>query len=295
MVDANAPLHSRPLHSVLALAATIPFCLFCGIFISPFIWQGLGAVMDPPAFNRVLSRITVLSFVLSLFLLRKRIGYLPRLKDMLQYGNQSRSQLAHGIICALVPLLLLTPILIILDIWRWDIEPFSRIATKLPTYLISAALIAVFEEILSRGIIMGTLLQRLRPFYAILISSAFFAAVHPLNSPDGSPTIFHPLMGFESLSQFGAIFSDPRTLSKLVGYFLVGIILALGTVRTGRLYLAMGLHFGWVLFIKADGFWISRDSAFKFFFGGGRLVDGACIWLLLAALIIYIGRVKRHV
>ena len=69
------------------------------------------------------------------------------------------------------------------------------------------------------------------------------------------------------------------------GFFnlaLAGALLALAYQRTGNLYFSIGLHAGWIFWLKSYGF-LTRDAANAnaWFWGTSKLIDG---WLALIVL-----------
>jgi hypothetical protein len=71
------------------------------------------------------------------------------------------------------------------------------------------------------------------------------------------------------------------------GFFnltLAGVMLGLAYQRTGNLYFSIGLHAGWIFWLKTYGaFTISAPHAATWFWGTGKLIDG---WLALIVLVV---------
>ncbi len=100
------------------------------------------------------------------------------------------------------------------------------IAGALAVYAINQALVAVGEELVSRGYIQQNLATRLTMPFAILISAVMFA-------------IFHvPSMVYYSLPLMLAIIMFSNVI-------LAGILFGIAFARTRNLWLPIGLHFGW--------------------------------------------------
>ncbi|OGO80167.1 MAG: hypothetical protein A3K41_03580 [Chloroflexi bacterium RIFOXYD12_FULL_57_15] len=78
------------------------------------------------------------------------------------------------------------------------------------------------EELLSRGYHLQTLASGTNLFWGVLLSSAVFGALH-LGNPNA-------------------------TWVSAAGIFLAGLFLAYGYLRTGQLWLSIGLHIGWNFF-----------------------------------------------
>jgi membrane protease YdiL (CAAX protease family) len=108
----------------------------------------------------------------------------------------------------------------------------------------------ILEEIFFRGFILALLLRSWPPPRAALACSLLFAAVHFLRPPAAWE---HGLAGTEWFSGFAALGAVAGQwtnahflLAEFATLFAVGWVLALARLRTGRLWLSMGLHGGWV-------------------------------------------------
>ena len=121
-----------------------------------------------------------------------------------------------------------------------------RIVRKaLPTALV----VSVLEEILFRGILLGIFLRVMRPGLAVLSISLLFALVHFLEPPPGVKVPDPEALdaGFVLLGQIlGRLLEPSDLVGRFLTLFAVGAILALARLRTGSLWLPIGLHAGWV-------------------------------------------------
>ncbi|MBE7559178.1 CPBP family intramembrane metalloprotease [bacterium] len=270
----------------LVAAALLPAVCYLLGFLS---WGEDG----PPSTGRVFARLAVFSFILAVGLLHRRIGYAPALRAGLRWDARGRRQLAQGIALAFLPMLGLALAAVALGAWRWLPQALEKMA-RLPGYFASAVIISVLEEMLFRGVILSTLRRTWGVVAAVLVSALFFALLHPLGSPEDTPVRASWSALAAIFSGYLAAFAEPLVLRQIVGYFLVGVILAVATVRSGRLWYAVGLHFGWVFFIRADGLFLSRNPAWSsLYFGNNRLVDGVLIWFFLLLVLILVDRMSR--
>lgn len=116
-----------------------------------------------------------------------------------------------------------------------------------------ALAVALIEEILFRGVLLGIFLRAMRPGPAIALLSFLFAFVHFLEPPDGA-TVPDPeaaTAGFVLLGQIFERFADPLSmLSRFSIIAMVGVVLAYARYRTASLWLPIGLHVGWVFGVK---------------------------------------------
>jgi uncharacterized protein len=140
------------------------------------------------------------------------------------------------------------------------------------TFVLTAIAVPLIEESFFRGVLFGLLRRTLRWPYALAFLSFFFAILHFLGPKPGGPRASgqHWYSGFEHLQQLFWQFGEPSlVLGGWVTLFMVGWILGYTVVRTRSLYLAMGLHGGWVLAMRfydefcqrvnRDNIWIGKD------------------------------------
>lgn len=134
------------------------------------------------------------------------------------------------------------------EVYRWkNILPWG----KVPPLLISAAVVALLEEGLFRGGILGLFRRTMSPGAAIFFTSAIFSAVHFLK-PDDDVKIeaVSWLSGFALIPHMFHQFGEPLLLlGGFTTIFVLGLLLADVTVRTRSLWLAIGFHAG-LVFVK---------------------------------------------
>src|SRR5581483_10714672 len=162
----------------------------------------------------------------------------------------------------------------------------------------TAVIVSVLEEILFRGAIFGGLRRIWDWRFALLLSSAIYAIVHFMESARLSGPVTWT-SGLELLPRMLRGFADWQTV--IPGFFnltLAGSLLALAYQRTGNLYLSMGLHAGWIFWLKSYGMVTSTvPGAHSWFFGTDKLIDGWLALLVLAfalAVLVRLPFVKRE-
>jgi len=134
----------------------------------------------------------------------------------------------------------------------------SRMPAEVPAvigYAFSALLIAVLEETIVRGVLFR-LLQRLWTLWpAVLVSSMLFAYLHFLKA---SPDAFGdgPILE-KGFAVMGSALSAPAHTEafalRFLNLTLMSILLCLVVARTGTIWIAVGLHAGWVWLKKSNG------------------------------------------
>ena len=233
------------------------FVFLGGALVAPQAWKliqllppdqlhGLIGDVQRMPFHRYLSRSIQVAAIVLLPLLLLSL-HVRSLEELGLYSNDRRFKdllagLASGIPAALVLMtaIFLSGALEFHANWRPSVLP--RIA-------VSAVVVAVMEEFLFRGVILGFLRQSFSRWIAICCSALIFAGLHFLNLPSSgnekvAPTVWSGFSALSSLDQslppwplFGWAFAT---------LLLAGIILAWMTTRTGSLWASIGLHGSWV-------------------------------------------------
>jgi uncharacterized protein len=167
----------------------------------------------------------------------------------------------------------------------------AGLCSKLLSAAVSAGVVAVpvavLEETFFRGTLMGVLRRACSPGRAVFLSSTIYALVHFFQKPP-PPEAVHWFSGLLTLGQMMRGFVDWTAL--LPGFFtllLAGSILGLAFQRTGNLFFPVGLHAGWIFWLRFTGAAMSlRPEANPWFWGSGKLIDG---WLAVVALGLVLG------
>ena len=129
-------------------------------------------------------------------------------------------------------------------IYTWKSHlPWRLAAGVFPT----AIIVAVIEEFLFRGAILGLVRQTVSTGPAIVLVSALFSVIHFFRPVDGQILAVHWYSGFELLGKLFWRFGDPLLVGGgFTTIFVLGLLLAHSVVRTRSLWLAIGLHAGTV-------------------------------------------------
>jgi len=168
--------------------------------------------------------------------------------------------------------------------------PAGRLVERISSAVLTAAVVSVLEEILFRGAIFGAMRKAFRWPVAVVISSAIYALVHFFSRPL-SPVEIHWTSGLVLLPTMLSGFVEVEQV--VPGFFnltLAGALLALAYQYTGNLYFSIGLHAGWIFWLKTYGS-LTREAAHAdaWFWGTGKLIDGwlALIVLAFASLLLW--------
>jgi membrane protease YdiL (CAAX protease family) len=134
--------------------------------------------------------------------------------------------------------------------FAWQFNPMPVVWGGLAAWLVVFLMVGWQEELLSRGYHLQTLESGLNLFWAVLLSSTVFGALH-LGNPNAN------------------------WLSTL-GIVLAGIYLALPFIITRQLWLSIGLHIGWNFFEGVVfGFPVSGLTTFRLMVHN---VQGPVLW-----------------
>lgn len=161
----------------------------------------------------------------------------------------------------------------------------------------TAVVVAFLEEILYRGALFGTLRKTTSWLKALIISSAVYALCHFFGKAE-SPIVINWLSGFFTLGSMFRGFIDLHALVPgFINLFLVGAILAWAFQRTGNLFFSIGLHAGWIFWLRSLSLLTDKvPAAPSVMWGGSKMIDGwAASVVLLAVLAAVICKQKQQV
>ncbi len=151
----------------------------------------------------------------------------------------------------------------------------------------SAVIVAILEELVFRGALFGILRKSLPCAIAVLASSAVYSVVHFIKNGDLSGAVAWN-SGLKLLAAL--VMRHPPMVPAFFTLLAAGSILAILYQRTGALYFSIGLHAGWIFWLKSYRFLLNSTAEPGSFWGSGNLIDGwlACLILcvILASLVI---------
>jgi membrane protease YdiL (CAAX protease family) len=229
-------------------AATI---IFGALIAPPIFWSGqwLAAHGVLPAlarfdFEAYFHRAIVLAALVFLFP-TIRFMQIRSAKDLGLIQNRHRLRdSGRGFLLAAIPLLCFGGLLLALGTYSLRA---SISWAALGRIVLTAVVVPLIEEPLFRGFFLGVLLRSCRPAVATVLSAAIFSIVHFLKAPNETTMSPAWYSGFVSISHSLSQFSDPMMLAAgFATLFLIGCILADARIRTGSLWLPIGLHSGWI-------------------------------------------------
>lgn len=134
--------------------------------------------------------------------------------------------------------------------FAWQFEPPLMVLVNTLLAALLFLLVGWSEELLSRGYHLQTIASGLNRAWGVVLSSAVFGCLHLLNP--GASWI------------------------STLGIFVAGLFLAFGYLRTGQLWLSIGLHIGWNFFEgPVFGFLVSGTD---FYHISHVTISGPVLW-----------------
>jgi CAAX protease family protein len=248
----------RPIRSLLVYFV---FVFLGGALLAPLLfWLTQGAAAHCPAFSRLAAQ-PFHRYVDRSLLGLAVIGLWPLLvscgmKGLADLGLKGRKRPVKDIVCGFFVGFVSLAIVALFSVLKEtkNLQTHFSSAQLLQHLLnatLAAVIVAVLEEIIFRGALFG-ILRKAMPWPAALVfSSAIYAWVHFLKKADAPPPA-HWFSGLEALGQMCAHAQPLRP--AFLTLFSAGAILALAYQRTGSLFFSMGLHAGWIFWLKSYQF-----------------------------------------
>jgi len=235
-------LLAYPVAVVLLACVMSPPLFWAGNFLAE---AGILKIVEGFPFHRYFSRSVQISALLLLWPAFRWVG-IHRLSELgIDPNRRWRRDLVVGFLIAFLPVLALGAGYFFSGVYEvrpdWEGVKFLRVAG-------TACAVSVVEEFLFRCVFLGLCLMAMGRLAAVSVSAVFFAVVHFLKTskqPLEAPVTW--LSGFEQLPLlFSSAPSWPLLGWAFLSLVLAGILLAAGTLRTRSLFLAIGLHAGWI-------------------------------------------------
>lgn len=290
-------------------AAGLLLCYIIGVFavgalLAPWLFHcvqwaagefpALKSLASQP-FHRYVNRSLLVVALVALWPLLRALGIADRRALGFVSLSTARRSLGLGLALGFGSLLLAAALMALADVRGFNSSLAAPVLLKLlVTATLSALTVALLEEFLFRGVVFGAL-RRVWPLWpALLASSALYSAVHflarvahtgPVEWTSGLallPGMLGGLSVFETLV--------PAALTLVLG----GVALGLAYQRTGNLWFAIGLHAGWVFWLKVfKTVTVAGAAAPSSFWGTEKLLDGWLACLIMAAVVGIVARLPQ--
>lgn len=245
-------------------------------------------------FHRYVNRCLLVTAVLGLWPLLRALNLFGRRALGLNSPLAARRELGWGLVLGFGSLLVVAVALTTAGARAWNAGLGAVTAVKLLlSATVSASAVALLEEVLFRGVVFGAL-RRVWPMWAALLASAaLYATLHFLarvahEGPVGWDA------GLALLPRMMRGIAAPENLLPALTLLLGGLALGLACQRTGNLWFAIGLHAGWVFWLKVfKSITVVGPAAGGAFWGTEKLLDGWMALLTMAAVLAVVARLPQ--
>jgi membrane protease YdiL (CAAX protease family) len=236
------------------------------------------------SFAKIFNRTFMISGILLFFFCRRLLGIArPADLGLTRLSDGSRD-IAIGWLFAAASMALLAAVMTLYDVFT----PFFRLSLgesirRCASALAAGAFTGLLEEVFFRGILFKGLFQQ-GQVRAYLGANLFYSALHFVKPSDAdSMEAFDPLAGVRHLASTFTPFLEPLPLLPgIFGLFLIGVVLSFAFYRTANIYLAIGLHAGWVFGLKTlrvFGDFRREDLDWMFGSTDPKVVSGVFTWI----------------
>jgi membrane protease YdiL (CAAX protease family) len=141
----------------------------------------------------------------------------------------------------------------------------------------AAVLVGVGEETLFRGVLLRRFVNDAGRGVGVVATTAVYAVVHALRTGSGPRGAVEWTAGWERLPALFAPLAGPEVLPGVVGLFALGLMLAWLRLRTGSLWMGIGVHAAWVAVFRVGRLFFEIKRRPQWLIGPGwpPLVGGA--------------------
>jgi membrane protease YdiL (CAAX protease family) len=262
------------------------------------IWGWLGPIGDTAAEGGISARrvglarfarsALTLCFAAAYALLLRRsrppllvaAGFVPTARAARSY--------AVGFLAGVLPVVVLVAALVLLGARTVEVRaPAGKLAWLAIKFVLLGLPLVAIEEGLFRGLLLGDLVRAFGVRAAVVAGSLFFACTHVLGAPESWRARPDPPGAVEAvLANFAGLERMLREWPEIVGLFLVGAILSVVRLRSGAVWLGMGIHAGWYWVRSMDRWFVREVDAVidknRIWLGSSQYHDGVIGWLALA-------------
>ena len=242
------------MRQIILLVAFIVLALLCAAVLSFPVYKFLQIFTDIP-FHKVTSQLSSLCGLVFIFLYLRFNGILNKTTAGF---NLTNTPIMHDILTGMTAgiMIMLVLVVVLLTIGTHHLEPDLHFNLKfiflvLVKAILSGVFVALIEETLYRGALLGGLSQTTNILTAVVLSSIIYAAVHFIKFPQVPANVdINWITGLLILSDSFYRFGDIEILDSFFALFTFGVLLALVRLNKGNIIQCMGLHAGVVFAIK---------------------------------------------
>ena len=158
----------------------------------------------------------------------------------------------------------------------------------------AAVAIAVGEEALFRGVVLRRLRRDAGDVLAVAATTLVYAAVHVIRARSFAGPV-HLWSGVQQTSVLFAPLASGAALPQVIGLSLLGILLAVARLRSGALWLPIGIHAAFVAAFRVGRLFFEIRPAPAWLVGTGwpPLVGGVAGWIAVGVAALLLARRRR--
>ena len=295
----------KPLFSLLLIFFVAPLL---ALFISPWIYKAIQfrapevlqwvqeseaagtnlfwADLADSIFDSPLRRVNARCVLVAVLIFLRPAYRMSGLKGRADFGIPKRSDWARlfgfGLIVAAASMLLTYMIGLFAGVYG-AAELDGGVVGDLIQIVVGMLLVGIIEEILFRGYILNAMRKSLGPVSAVLLSSALFAVIHFIKPAD--PEVKDAWnSGFMLVSNLFAKAGD-TFLPEMCTLFCMGTVLATLSLWTRSVYLAIGLHAGWVWIMMLFRLFTENQGRLVWLYGPGEWISKGWVGPIMALLV----------
>ena len=279
--------------------------LAISVFLTPVVYH----VLPFFKFEKILKRLIMIFFVASAFIYalmkrKKNNGKWISEEALREYGLDFRLPwlrlIGWGFLVGIVAVsMVIIPDLIFGPRYLRHPILLQDVIERFFKGLLSGVVVGFIEEFFFRGFIYQNVLRKIGVFKSILVTSIFYSLVHFLNygqifvpENPGLADAFRLLAGYLE----PMVFRTREILPLFVGLLIFGVALNVLVMRSGSLFMSIGLHAGAVFLVKFEASFVRKglEDYYHPFFGNPSHYDGWYEWLILSLLVFMIWWLGRR-
>jgi membrane protease YdiL (CAAX protease family) len=276
----------------LGLLGLVAGVLVATAVASPWVAWGAAAVAGRPfTFARVYDRVFEVLLAAGVLLAWRRLD-LGRAGDIGFRRRAWARELARGLAIGLAGLavgLALAALLGgVVPALRF---PPGKTLRKALLGLGAALAIGAGEEALFRGVVLRRVRRDAGDALAVTATTLVYAAVHLIRARGGAGAV-HAWSGMAQTLGLFAPLANGAALPQLVGLSLLGLLLAVARLRSGALWLPIGIHTAFVATFRVGRLFFDVRPTPVWLVGTGwpPLVGGAAGWVAVAVAALLLRR-----
>jgi membrane protease YdiL (CAAX protease family) len=170
--------------------------------------------------------------------------------------------------------------------------PLEKTLRKVVLGLGAALAVGVGEEMLFRGVLLRRISRDAGTLVGVVATTAVYALVHAIRASGSGRGPVSVWAGIERTAGLVAPLADPRVLPGVAGLAGLGLVLAMARLRTGSLWVPIGVHAAWVAVFRVGRLFFDLGHIPEWLVGPGwpPLIGGVAGWAALAVTALLLVR-----